>query len=129
MLKKIYLLFSPKFGMTITFRGTKIAQVRRGCDAYGATTHLAIGTQQGWHGTYLGLRVRVLLSALVQFCQIIYYCAYHDGTSEKREGRKRGAEELMTALTKQQKEATQKLQVKYDGDPKPVNSSGSLGGG
>ncbi len=35
----------------------------------------------------------------------------------------------MTALTKQQKEAMQKLQAKYDGDPKPVNSSASIGGG
>ncbi len=60
---------------------------------------------------------------------LAYYCAYHDGTTEKREGRKRGAEELMTALTKQQKEATQRLQTKYEDDPKPVNSSASIGGG
>ncbi len=56
--------------MMITLRGTEIIQVRRGCDAYGATTHLAIDMQQGWHGTYLGVRVRVLLSALVQYHQI-----------------------------------------------------------
>ncbi len=35
----------------------------------------------------------------------------------------------MTALTKQQKEATLRLQAKYEGDPKPVNSSASIGGG
>ncbi len=35
----------------------------------------------------------------------------------------------MTALTKQQKEATRKLQAKYDSDPKPINSSSSVGGG
>ncbi len=34
----------------------------------------------------------------------------------------------MTALTKQHREATQKLQAKYDSDPKPVNSSASIGG-
>ncbi len=46
--------------------------MRRGCDACGAITHLANGMQQGLHGTYLGLRVRVLLSALVQSSQIVY---------------------------------------------------------
>ncbi len=35
----------------------------------------------------------------------------------------------MTALTKQQGEATRKLHAKYDSDPKPVNSSASIGGG
>ncbi len=69
-LEKIYQLFSPKFGMMITLRGTEIMQVRRGCNSYGATTHLAIDMQQGWHGTYLGLRIRVLLSVPIQYCQI-----------------------------------------------------------
>ncbi len=41
------------------------------------------------------------------------YHIYHDGMTEKREVKKRGAEELMTALTKQKKEATQKLQVRW----------------
>ncbi len=49
--------------------------------------------------------------------------------SEKRKGRKRGAEELMTTLTKRQNKATQRLQAKYEDDPKPVNSSASIGGG
>ncbi len=35
----------------------------------------------------------------------------------------------MTALIKQQKEATQKLQAKYDSDPKPVDSCASVGSG
>ncbi len=34
----------------------------------------------------------------------------------------------MTALTKQQKEAMQRLQAKYKHEPKPVNSSASIGG-
>ncbi len=46
--------------MMITLRGMEIMQVRRGCDAYGVTIHLAIGMQQGWLGTYLGLRVKGL---------------------------------------------------------------------
>ncbi len=61
----------PKFGTMITLRGTETMQVRRGFNAYGAIIHLAIGIQQGWYGTYFGLRVRALLSALVQFHQII----------------------------------------------------------
>ncbi len=36
---------------------------------------------------------------------------------------------MMTALTKRQQEATRKLQVKYEGDPKLVNSSVTIGGG
>ncbi len=35
----------------------------------------------------------------------------------------------MTALTKQQKEATWRLQAKYEGHPKLVNSSASISGG
>ncbi len=60
---------------------------------------------------------------------LAYYCACHDDTTDRREGRKRGAEELMTALTKWQKEAKWRLQAKYDGEPKPINSFASTGGG
>ncbi len=49
--------------------------------------------------------------------------------TEKRERRKRGAEELMIALTKWQKEAAWRLQAKYEDEPKIVNSSASIGGG
>ncbi len=35
----------------------------------------------------------------------------------------------MTTLTKRQNKATQRLQAKYEDDPKPVNSSASIGGG
>ncbi len=34
----------------------------------------------------------------------------------------------MTALTKQQKESMERLQAKYEGDPKPIDSSASNGG-
>ncbi len=36
---------------------------------------------------------------------------------------------MITALIKRQKEAMRRLQPKYDGDPKPINSSVSIGGG
>ncbi len=35
----------------------------------------------------------------------------------------------MTALTEWQKETTGRLQAKYEGDPKPINSSASICGG
>ncbi len=57
-----------------------------------------------------------------------FSCTYHDGMTEKREGRKRGPEEMMTTLTKRQTEAMWRLQANYDGEPKPVNSSVSIGG-
>ncbi len=57
------------------------------------------------------------------------YRAYHDSLTKKKAGRERGAEELMTALTKQQKEAMWRLQAKYEVDLKPVNSSSSIGCG
>ncbi len=35
---------------------------------------------------------------------------------------------MITALTERLQEATRKLQVKYEGDPKPINSCVSIGG-
>ncbi len=101
--------------MTITLRGIVFLLVRRGCNTYGTIPCLAIGMQKGCHGTYLGLQQ--------------FHSTNLNGTIEKREWRKRGPEELITALTKQQKEAMQKLQARYEGDPKPINSSISISGG
>ncbi len=38
--------------------------------------------------------------------QLAWYHAHYVGTTEKKEGRKRGAEELMTILIKQQADAS-----------------------
>ncbi len=82
-----------------------------------------------WHLLrIMGKGLAACASSIQPDC-LAQYCAYHNGMNEKKEGRKRGAEELMTALTKWQQEATRKLQVKYEGDPKPVNSSISIGDG
>ncbi len=53
-----------------------------------------------WHLLRIkGKRLAVCAGLILPDC-LAQYCAYHDGMNEKKEGRKRGAEELMTALTK-----------------------------
>lgn len=55
--------------------------------------------------------------------ELACYHVYHICNTSKKDERNSGEEELMTALTKQQDDSTQRLQSKYEGDsnPKPVS--------
>ncbi len=61
--------------------------------------------QQGWYGTYLGLKVRILLSALVQFHQIVWLNTMHIMMSHLRKGKEdkryRGVDDHSDQMTEE----------------------------
>ncbi len=90
-------------------------------------------TKMAWH--LLGIKGKGLAvcNEAIPPEQFGWYCGhgYYVGTTEKKEGRKRGADELMTALTERQADATRNLKSKYIGNTSqnPVKSCASVGGG